>query len=79
VEDRDEIDEHYQEFMIHKIGQMKKELVRYKDEYVCEEYVKNMNEIKLMNELLGEYGKLERRYLFKIAEMEYETVIKMDK
>ncbi len=79
VEDTEEIDDVYQEYMIDKISKMKREVCEYKDEYVCERYVQNMNEMKLMNELLGEYGKMERKYLFKIAEMEYETVIKMEK
>jgi hypothetical protein len=79
VEEVEEIDDYYQEYMIDTISKMKREMYEYKDEFVCERYVQNMNEIKLMNELLGEYGKMERKYLFKIAEMEYETFIKMEK
>jgi hypothetical protein len=68
----------YMEYMIKILGEKnpKREYVKICTEERMESYLKNMEDYQLMNEFLGEYGwNPKRRYLFKVAEMDYETVI----
>lgn len=72
------IDDVYMEFIIMKLSEKntKREYVRICTEDRMESYVKNLEDYQMMNELLGEYGwNPKRRYLFKVADMDYETVI----
>lgn len=65
----EEIDDFYTEFMIKQLYELIMTSTT-KDKLYAEK--------RLYRELLGEYGKIENRgYLFKIAEMNYSTFIKM--
>ncbi len=78
VGDTTVIDNVYMEYIIRILGEKnpKREYVKISTEERMESYLKNMEDYQLMNEFLGEYGwNPKRRYLFKVAEMDYETVI----
>jgi hypothetical protein len=72
------IDDVYMEYIIMKLSEKnpKREYVRICTEERMESYVKNLEDYQMMNELLGEYGwNPKRRYLFKVADIDYETAI----
>jgi len=80
MSDRDEINEYVSEWIIKQLDECikKSKMIEINTESKMEIYMENMNDVSLREELLGEYGYIEnRKYLFKIADIEYETFIKL--
>ena len=72
------IDDYYMEHIVYQLSKKnaKKEYIRICKEDRMESYVKNLEDYQMMSELLGEYGwNPNRRYLFKIADVDYSTML----
>jgi hypothetical protein len=72
------IDDYYMEHIVNQLSKKNtvKEYIKICTEERVESYVKNIEDYQMMSELLGEYGwNPKRRYLFKIADMNYETIL----
>ncbi len=71
------IDDYYMEWMINVLDKKREFVTKITDNKV-ECFMKNVEDFRLRNELLGEYGLIKDRcYLFKIAEIEFETFISL--